>query len=155
MPDGDYGRFLERYTGKSYAPGAFLDTEGKVLGTHNGTVRYTIGQRKGLGIALGKPMYVKAIDIKENTVTLCEDHELYGDFLTAVEFNWISGAAPTTDIKCQAKIRYRHKEQPASAHPMPDGTVQIRFEHPQRAITPGQAVVLYDGDIVLGGDRIR
>ena len=155
VPDGDYGSFLERYTGKHYAPGAFLDTEGNVLGTHNGTVRYTIGQRKGLGIALGKPMYVKTINIQENTVTLCEEHGLYSDSLTAAEFNWISGVTPATDIKCQVKIRYQQKEQPAIAHPMPDGTVNVTFEHPQRAVTPGQAVVLYDGDIVLGGGRIR
>lgn len=154
VPDGDYGSFLERYTGKCYAPGVFLDTAGNVLGIHNGTVRYTIGQRKGLGIALGKPMYVKTINIKENAVTLCEDHDLYSDSLTATEFNWISGKVPTTDIKCQAKIRYRQQEQPAIAYPMSDGTVNVIFEHPQRAITPGQAVVLYDGDIVLGGGRI-
>ena len=154
VPDHDYGRFLERYTGKSYAPGAFLDTKGNILGIHNGTVRYTIGQRKGLGIALGKAMYVKAININENTVTLCEECGLYSDSLTAVEFNWISGEAPVTAIPCQAKIRYRQKEQSATAYPMPNGTVNVTFKHPQRAITPGQAVVLYDGDIVLGGGRI-
>lgn len=99
-------------------------------------------------------MYVKTINIKENAVTLCEDHDLYSDSLTATEFNWISGKVPTTDIKCQAKIRYRQQEQPAIAYPMSDGTVNVIFEHPQRAITPGQAVVLYDGDIVLGGGRI-
>ena len=154
VPDGDYGSFLERYTGKCYEPGAFVDTEGNILGTHKGTVRYTIGQRKGLGIAFGKPMYVKKINCKENTVTLCEDSDLYSDSLTATEFNWISGKAPDADVKCQAKIRYRQKEQPATAYPMPDGTVKVYFEQPQRAITPGQAVVLYDGDIVLGGGRI-
>ena len=154
VPDGDYGSFLERYTGKCYAPGAFLDTEGNVLGIHRGIARYTIGQRKGLGIALGKPMYVRAIDINGNTVTLCEEYDLYSDSLTAAEFNWISGEAPAAAIECQAKIRYRQKEQPAVAYPMCDGTVNVNFEHPQRAITPGQAVVLYDGDIVLGGGTI-
>ena len=99
-------------------------------------------------------MYVKSIDAGNNTVTLAEDSDLYGNKLTATDFNWISGGAPTTDIKCQAKIRYRQQEQPAIAYPMPDGTVNVTFEHPQRAITPGQAVVLYDGDIVLGGGRI-
>lgn len=154
VPDGDYGSFLERYTGKCYAPGAFLDLEGNVLGTHNGTIYYTIGQRKGLGITFGKPMYVKEIDAGNNTVTLAEDRDLYGDKLTAADFNWISGEAPAAEVKCQAKIRYRQQEQPAIAYPMPDGTVNVTFEHPQRAITPGQAVVLYDGDIVLGGGRI-
>jgi tRNA-specific 2-thiouridylase len=154
VPDGDYGSFLERYTGKCYASGAFLDLEGNILGTHNGSIHYTIGQRKGLGITFGKPMYVKGIDAGNNTVTLAEDRDLYGDKLTAADFNWISGEAPAAEVKCQAKIRYRQQEQPAIAYPMPDGTVNVTFEHPQRAITPGQAVVLYDGDIVLGGGRI-
>lgn len=154
VPDGDYGRFLERYTGKCYAPGAFLDLEGNVLGTHNGIIHYTIGQRKGLGIAFGKPMYVKGIDVRNNTVTLAEDRNLYEDKLTAADFNWISGEVPSMAVKCQAKIRYRQPEQPAIAYPMLDGTVKVTFERPQRAITSGQAVVLYDGDIVLGGGRI-
>ena len=154
MPDGDYGAFLERYTGKKYAPGPFLDTEGNVLGTHKGTVRYTIGQRKGLGIAFGKPMYVKSIDVQNNTVTLAENQELYSDVLTANEFHWISGRIPPAEVRCKAKIRYRHAEQSAAAYPQPDGKVKIVFDQPQRAITPGQAVVLYDGDVVLGGGRI-
>lgn len=154
VPDGDYGAFLERHTGKTYAPGDFLDLAGHVLGTHRGTVRYTIGQRKGLGIAFGKPMYVKSIDVKKNTVTLSEEHQLYSDSLTAMEFNWISGQVPTAPIQCAAKIRYRQKEQPATAYPLPDGNVKVVFDQPQRAITPGQAVVLYDGDVVLGGGRI-
>ena len=154
VPDGDYGAFLERYTGKKYAHGSFLDTDGNVLGTHNGFVRYTIGQRKGLGIAFGKPMYVRSIDAGNNTVTLAEDRDLYADTLTAADFNWISGQAPAGDIECQAKIRYRQKEQPAVANARPDGTVRLTFAHPQSAITPGQAVVLYDGDVVLGGGRI-
>lgn len=154
VPDGDYGAFLERYTGKKYAHGSFLDTDGNVLGTHNGYVHYTIGQRKGLGIAFGKPMYVRSIDAGNNTVTLAEDRDLYADTLTAADFNWISGQAPAGDIECQTKIRYRQKEQPAVANARPDGTVRLTFAHPQRAITPGQAVVLYDGDIVLGGGRI-
>ncbi len=155
VPDGDYASFLERYTGKKYTPGPFLDINGNVLGTHKGFVRYTIGQRKGLGIAFGKPMYVERIDVANNAVILAEDSDLYADTLTAAEFHWISGKTPVTEIKCQAKIRYRHKEQPAVAYPQPDGTVKIVFEQTQRAITPGQAVVLYDGDIVLGGGRIR
>ena len=154
VPDGDYGAFLERYTGKKYAPGPFLDTEGNVLGTHKGTVRYTIGQRKGLGIAFGKPMYVKSIDVQNNTVTLAETQELYSDVLTANEFHWISGRIPPAEVRCKAKIRYRHAEQSAAAYPQPNGKVKIVFDQPQRAITPGQAVVLYDGDVVLGGGRI-
>ena len=154
VPDGDYGAFLERYSGRHYTPGAFLDTGGNVIGTHSGTVRYTIGQRKGLGIAFGKPMYVRRIDVKENTVTLAEERELYSDTLTAADFCWISGKAPAAPVKCAAKIRYRQKEQKAMAYPQPDGMVRVVFEEPQRAITPGQAVVLYDGEFVLGGGRI-
>ena len=154
VPDGDYGAFLTRYTGREYLPGPFLDTEGNVLGMHKGTVRYTIGQRKGLGIAFGKPMYVRQIDVENNAVILAEEEELYEDILTAGEFHWISGKIPPAEVPCSAKIRYRQPEQPAAAYPQPDGTVRIVFAHPQRAITPGQAVVLYDGDTVLGGGRI-
>ena len=154
VPDGDYSTFLERYTGKKYTPGPFLDINGNVLGTHKGIVRYTVGQRKGLGIALGKPMYVKSIDVENNTVTLAEDSDLHTDTLIATEFNWISGQIPPTEIKCKAKIRYRHAEQNATAYPQSDGNVKVVFEQPQRAITPGQSVVLYDGDIVLGGGKI-
>jgi len=154
VPDGDYASFLERYTGKTYAPGNFIDSEGNVLGTHKGTVRYTIGQRKGLGIAAGKPIYVSEINVKDNTVTLTDEDKLFSDTLTAVDFNWISGRVPESEISCSAKIRYRHKEQPATAYPQADGSVKLVFEQPQRAITPGQAVVLYDGDTVLGGGRI-
>lgn len=154
VPDGDYGAFLERYTGKTYAPGDFLDTKGNVLGTHQGVIRYTIGQRKGLGIAFGTPMYVKSIDVQNNTVTLAEDADLYEDTLTAADFHWISGQAPDGEIRCHAKIRYRQKEQSATAFPLSTDQVKITFDAPQRAITPGQAVVLYDGDTVLGGGRI-
>lgn len=154
VPDGDYAAFLERQTGKHYPQGDFVDRAGNVLGIHQGIVHYTIGQRKGLGIALGKPLYVNKIDTRKNTVTLSEEHDLYSDTLTATEFNWISGQAPRAGIKCMSKIRYRQKEQCATAYPQSDGTVKVVFEQPQRAITPGQAVVLYDGDLVLGGGCI-
>lgn len=154
VPDGDYAAFLERYTGRSYPAGDFLDEAGNVLGKHRGCVRYTIGQRKGLGIAFGTPLYVKRIDVAAGTVTLCDDASLYSDTLTANEFHWISGTAPTDSFRCKAKIRYRQQEQPCTVYPQPDGSVRVVFTEPQRAITPGQAVVLYDGDIVLGGGRI-
>ena len=154
VPDGDYSAFLERTTGKTYAPGDFIDVAGNVLGRHKGTIRYTVGQRKGLGIAFGKPMYVKHIDVENNTVILAEDEDLYSDTLVANDFNWISGKAPASEIKCKAKIRYRHREQPATVYPQEDGSVKVVFDEPQRAITPGQSVVLYDGDVVLGGGRI-
>ena len=154
VPSGDYTEFLERYTGKKYLPGNFLDVDGNVIGQHKGTIHYTIGQRKGLAVALGKPMYVRQIDVAANTVTLVEDSGLYSDTLTATDFNWICDKQPAEAVRCQAKIRYRHREQPANVYPLPDGTVKVIFDTPQRAITPGQAVVLYDGDIVLGGGRI-
>jgi len=154
VPDGDYAAFLERHTGKHYAHGAFVDTAGNILGTHKGTVRYTIGQRKGLGLAYGSPLYVKHIDVPQNTVTLAPVGELYARSLTAGEFNWISGRAPVEPFRCKAKIRYRQQEQPATVYPQPDGSVKLVFDLPQRAITPGQAAVLYDGDTVLGGGRI-
>ncbi len=154
VPDGDYAAFLEKYTGRTYKPGIFIDTEGNVLGQHKGTVRYTIGQRKGLGIAFGRPIYVKEINVKENTVTLSDEEALFSDTLEACDFNWIGGSVPSGEIRCKAKTRYRQKEQPATACAMPDGNVKIVFDEPLRAITPGQAVVLYDGDIVLGGGRI-
>lgn len=154
VPDGDYGAFLERYTGKKYEQGAFVDTDGNVLGTHRGTVRYTVGQRKGLGLALGKPMYVKKIDCESNTVTLTDESGLYSNALMTGEFNWISGQPPAEEIRCKAKIRYRQRGEAAAAYPRPDGSVRIVFDAPQRAITAGQAVVLYNGETVLGGGRI-
>ena len=99
-------------------------------------------------------MYVKSMDVLRNTVTLAEDQDLFENTLTATDFNWISGAAPETEIRCQAKVRYRQKEQAAVAYPQLDGTVKVIFDLSQRAITPGQAVVIYDGDTVLGGGRI-
>ncbi len=155
VPDGNYVNFLERQTGKTYAEGNFVDSQGNVFGKHKGIVGYTIGQRKGLGIAFGKPMYVTAINPADNTVVLGDHEELFGKCLVAGDFNWISGQAPEGEISCKVKIRYRQKEQPAKIHVLPDKKVQILFEEPQRAITPGQAAVLYDGDIVLGGGVIE
>lgn len=154
VPDGDYAAFLERETGKKYKNGNFIDINGNVIGQHKGIVRYTIGQRKGLGVAFGKPVYVTAINTKDNTVTLSDEKDLFGTSFIADDFNWISGEAPEGEISCKVKIRYRQKEQPATVQPLSDGRVKVTFDLPQRAITPGQAAVLYDGDIVLGGGVI-
>jgi tRNA-specific 2-thiouridylase len=154
VPDGDYAAFLETYTGKTYPEGNFIGTDGTVLGTHRGAVRFTIGQRKGLGIALGSPMYVTAKDMTENTVTLAPNEALFTDELTADELNWISVEELTGPLRVQAKIRYRHTEQPALITPAGSGQVHVKFDEPQRAITPGQAVVFYNGDTVVGGGRI-
>ena len=154
VPDGDYAEFLEKYTGNKYPCGNFIGTNGEVLGQHKGTVRYTVGQRKGLGISFKEPMYVKSIDSAGNSVVLCRENELYSKNATVYDFNWISGEAPQNEIRCKVKIRYRRPEQWAVVVPKPDKTVQIIFDEPQRAITPGQAAVLYDGDVVLGGGTI-
>ncbi len=154
VPDGDYAAFIERYTGKTYEEGDFLDREGKPIGRHRGIIRYTVGQRKGLGLALPAPLYVAKKDIEKNTVTLVPEAELYTMSCVAADFNWIAFDAPSTPIRVTAKTRYRAKEAPATATVLGDGRVKIDFDFPERAITPGQAVVLYDGDSVVGGGRI-
>lgn len=154
VPDGDYPGFIERYTGKTYPAGNFEDTEGNVLGTHKGIVRYTIGQRKGLGLALPCPMYVKEKDMARNTIILSTDEELFSRSLNACDFNWSAFDCPSDSIRCEAKIRYKHAQQPATVTPTGPGTAHIEFDTPQRAICKGQSVVLYDGDTVLGGGTI-
>lgn len=153
VPDGDYAGFIERRCGVMEA-GDFITTDGKLLGRHNGIAHYTIGQRKHLGISVGAPIYVVKINAGDNTVVLGDESELFGAVAQVGDFNWISGEAPLGPIRCKAKTRYRQKEQPATAQPNVDGTVTLTFDEPVRAITPGQACVLYDGDIVLGGGVI-
>ena len=153
VPDGDYMTFLRHFTGKDYAPGAYLDMEGKTVGTHKGAVAYTIGQRKGLGLAMGAPVYVCAKDMAANTVTVGPNEALFSTELEARDWNWLS-PVPTAPIRCKAKARSRMAEQAATVYPMNGGTFRVEFDEPQRAITPGQAVVLYDGDTVLGGGTI-
>ena len=154
VPDGDYAAMIERTTGKQSAPGNFVDPDGNVLGTHSGIIHYTIGQHRGLGISLGKCMYVCSINPDENTVTLGDREALFCTEAIVGDFNWISGVTPTAPFRCKAKTRYRHQEQPAEIIPLENGNIRIHFDEPQRAITPGQAAVLYDGDCVLGGGRI-
>lgn len=153
VPDGNYTDFIERYTGKKYPPGDFVDINGKPIGKHQGIIRYTNGQRKGLGVAFGQPMYVAGKNIEKNTVSLCTNEELFSKELKAVDFNWII-PNPQREIKCFARVRYNMREKPATAYINDDNSVNVVFDEPQRAITRGQAVVLYDGDIVLGGGTI-
>lgn len=153
VPDGDYAKFIENYLGKTYPKGNFVDRSGNVLGEHQGIIKYTNGQRKGLGVAFGKPMYVADKNIEDNTVTLCTNEELFSSELTAEDFNWLI-PSPSSEIKCSARVRYNMKEQPATVYILDNGNVKVVFEAPQRAITKGQAVVLYDGDTVLGGGTI-
>ncbi len=155
VPDGDYAGFIERFAGKTFPEGDFVDTKGNILGRHRGIVHYTIGQRKGLGIAAGHPLYVCGLDVPGNRVILGESENLFTDSLTAERVNLISVDSLTEPMRVKAKIRYRHKEQPATAWMTEDGLLHVKFDEPQRAITRGQAVVLYDGDIVIGGGTIR
>ena len=154
VPDGDYAGFLERFTGHTYAPGEFVDPQGHVLGQHRGIIHYTIGQRRGLGVAAGHPLYVCGIDTAENRVVLGEHADLLSDTLTAEDVNLIAVERMDEPMRVAAKIRYRHREQPALAW-MEDGILHVQFDEPQRAITRGQAVVLYDGDTVIGGGTIQ
>lgn len=153
VPDGDYAKFIEGYLGKTYPKGNFIDINGNVLGEHQGIIRYTNGQRKGLGVAFGKPMYVADKNVKDNTVTLCTNEELFSSELIADDFNWLI-PNPAKEIKCSARVRYNMKEQPATVYTLENGNVKIVFDEPQRAITRGQAAVLYDGETVLGGGTI-
>ena len=153
VPDGDYAAFIERYTGE-VGTGDFLTTDGRVLGRHKGITHYTIGQRKHLGISVGEPIYVVGIRPEDNTVILGDESHLFKTVATVADFNWLSGDAPSDPIRCKAKTRYRQTEQPATAAVNADGTVTLTFDQPIRAITPGQAAVLYDGDVVLGGGVI-
>ncbi len=154
VPDGDYAGFIERTTGEKIQPGAFIDSKGNILGEHKGISHYTIGQRKGLGLAFGKPMFVVGINPVDNTVTLGEEDELLKDTLVARDVNFISIECLTEQLKVKARTRYKQLEQPCTLTPNSDGTVTAVFDMPQRAITPGQAVVFYDGDIVVGGGTI-
>jgi len=154
IPDGDYGAFLERCTGQPLCPGDFVDPQGRVLGRHRGTPRYTLGQRKGLGLALPQPGYVCGIDPSNNTVTVGDEVLLFGKTLRARDINLIACDALAQPLRCKAKIRYRQTEQWATAEQTDAGTLLVTFDEPQRAITPGQAVVLYDGDYVVGGGTI-
>lgn len=154
VPDGDYAGFIERTTGKTYPCGKFIDTKGNVLGEHKGIIRYTIGQRKGLGLALPAPMYVKEKDLVNNTVILSFEDEIFSSELTASDFNWIAFEKPDDSFRCTVKTRYRSKEAPAEVF-CEGEKVKIVFDEPQRAITKGQAAVLYDGDTVIGGGTIE
>ena len=155
VPNGDYAHIIELQTGCKAAAGNFVDRCGNVLGTHRGVIHYTIGQRKGLGIAAGEPLYVCRICPQSNTVVLGRNEDLFSTEADAADFNWISGESPKQAIRCKVKIRYRQAEQWATVTPCGEHDVHISFDDPQRAVTPGQAAVLYDGDIVLGGGTIR
>ncbi len=154
VPNGDYAGFIARFTGHNCSAGDFVDEEGHVLGRHKGIVHYTVGQRKGLGIAADAPLYVKQIDAASNRVVLSGNESLFSRELTANDFNWIAYDVPPRELRASARVRYHQREQAATVTVLGDGRVHLVFDEPQRAITPGQAVVLYDGDTVLGGGTI-
>ena len=153
IPDGDYVGFIEKYTKKSYPCGNFVTADGKILGKHKGIIGYTIGQRKGLGLALPHSMYVTEKRLDTNEVVIGENEDLYSRELFADCVNLSAIDFIDTPLRVNAKIRYNQKEQPAIAS-MKNGLLHIVFDEPQRAICRGQSVVLYDGDTVLGGGRI-
>ena len=155
VPDGDYTRFLQEYGGVKMIPGDFVDRAGHVLGRHKGLPCYTTGQRKGLGVSAGKHVYVLRKNAQDNTILLGDNEELFTSVLTADRVNWISGDIPASPLRVTAKTRYSQTEAAATVHPLPDGRIRVAFDVPQRAITAGQAVVLYDGEQVLGGGTIE
>lgn len=154
VPDGDYAAFIEHYTGKTYPNGDFVDENGKVLGEHKGIIRYTVGQRKGLGLALPFPMYVKEKNLAENKVVLCKNEALFTRELIAKDINLITVSEIREPMRVKARVRYNQSEQPATVTQLDENTIHVLFDEPQRAISKGQAVVLYSGDYVVGGGTI-
>ncbi len=154
VPDGDYAKVIELHTGKKYLPGNYVSTSGEVLGEHKGIIHYTIGQRKGLGIALGEPRFVCKICPDTNEVVLGTNEELMTHEIHVNDINWILGHRPSMSFRCSARVRYKHKEQPCTVNIEEDGTAVVIFDQKIRAATPGQSCVFYDGDVVLGGGKI-
>jgi len=152
--NGSYTEFIEQYTGKKSESGNFVDVNGAVIGRHNGVIRYTIGQRKGLGLSLKKPLYVHTKNVEDNTVTLCTRDGLFSKSLDASDFNFIACEKIDSPIRVKTKIRYNQTEQWSTVTQTSHDTVHIEFDEPQWAIAKGQAAVLYDGDVVVGGGTI-
>ena len=155
VPDGDYVSAIKSFSGKEYAEGNFVDSDGNILGRHKGIIGYTIGKRKGLGIAAGKPIYVTGFNLENNQVVLGPEEELYSNTANVGEVNWISGLAPESPFECTAKVRYQMKEAQAVVYPVGNDCARLEFKTAQRAITPGQAAVFYSGDKVIGGGVIK
>jgi tRNA-specific 2-thiouridylase len=154
VPDGDVAAFFRLMMPEAMRPGPIEDLEGNVLGEHGGIALYTVGQRSGLGLSRPRPTYVLRIDAARNAVVVGDDEELYSSELTASDLNWIAGAPPDTEFRADAKIRYAASPCPCTAV-LEGERLRLRFEEPKRAIAPGQSVVLYDGDVVLGGGVIN
>jgi tRNA-specific 2-thiouridylase len=154
IPDNNHTGFLKEHALETVAPGPILDQKGNVLGQHEGIAFYTIGQRKGLGISAAKPLYITAIEPEKNAVVVGTKEQTYTSELAADNLNWIAASMPEQPIKVKARVRYRHPEAEAIVSPLDKTSVYVKFAEPQMAITPGQTVVFYDGDTVIGGGTI-
>jgi tRNA-specific 2-thiouridylase len=160
VPDGDYAGFIDRYLASEEASdrlpgdGDLVDTDGAVVGRHAGIHRYTIGQRRGIGIASAQPLYVINIDAPTNQVVVGRQDDLLSTEFMAAGVNWVAFDPPEAEVRAEVRVRYRHAPAAATITPVPNNRVRIRFDEPQRAITPGQATVFYRGDEVVGGGWI-
>jgi tRNA-specific 2-thiouridylase len=160
VPDGDYAGFIDRYleaedaTDRLPGTGDIVDNRGQVIGQHGGIQRYTIGQRRGIGISDERPLYVISLDAEKNRVVVGAQEELLSSEFTAAGVNWIVSDEPPELTRADVRVRYRHNAEPATITAKPNGRVQVVFDEPQRAITPGQATVFYRGDEVVGGGWI-
>lgn len=155
IPDNDYSGFIQRETAKTYPAGNFVDLDGNVLGKHKGIIYYTVGQRKGLGIAFGKPMYVYSIDAEKNEVVLCENDALFQKTVYADDLNFMGIEKIENGMRLQGKIRYHHNKAWCTVYMKNESELMCVFDEPQRAVTPGQALVLYDGEYVACGGTIK
>ncbi len=155
VPDGDYAGFVERNAPARDRSGPIVDAGGREIGRHGGVHRFTVGQRRGLGLASARPLYVLAVRPDTRTVVVGDENELLCDHLVARDVSWLSLSEPAGEIQARARIRYRHKEAEAAVRPLGGGRAEVRFQVPQRAVTPGQAVVFYDGEVCLGGGWIE
>lgn len=154
IPDGDYTEFIQRWTGRSYPEGEIVDCSGRAVGRHRGLIRYTIGQRHGLRVSAEEPVYVIGKDLASNILTVGPKEALFHKELIAENFNWLSIQEPDGPIRVTARTRYHQPEAAAVIYPLPDSQIHVIFDETQRAMTPGQAVVLYHGELILGGGTI-
>lgn len=154
VPDDDYKAFLQEKAPGMFRPGDMVTVDGEVIGRHQGLPMYTVGQRKGLGVASGKPLYVVALDEAKNQVIVGSNEDVFASRCIVSDLNWIAQDTLTAPITVQTKIRYGAKESAAEVTPLSDGKAEVRFLTPQRAVTPGQSAVFYDGDLVIGGGVI-
>jgi tRNA-specific 2-thiouridylase len=155
VPDGDYAAFVEREAGAGDRSGPVLDAGGREIGRHGGVHRFTVGQRRGIGVTSARPLYVLAVRPASRAVVVGEDEDLLADRLVARDVGWLSVPEPPGEIRARVRIRYRHAEAEARVRPLPGRRAEVLFDAPQRAITPGQAAVFYDGEVCLGGGWIE